>query len=160
MSQVVMWVKWGSTYDSSYPKLCFFKKFSKLICRISIFTQFKKFPLIIYLFFGCKACEILVLWPGIKPPPLLQWNLRVLTCGPPGKSPQNMFVKLWNRAQSSWTLLSMMVWQACPALSFSLLLCVFLDYKGRLNPPSQTHERHVWVGRKTFKKRPIFAYLL
>ena len=42
-----------------------------------------------FMFFGCEACEVLALWPGIKPvPPALEG--KVLTTGPSVKSPKTL----------------------------------------------------------------------
>ena len=43
-----------------------------------------------FWFFGLEACGILALWPGIKPTPHVLEG-EVLTTGPPGKSPDELF---------------------------------------------------------------------
>ena len=41
----------------------------------------------------CKACGILVPWPGIESP--LHWKCGVLTTGLPGKSLASLYINLW-----------------------------------------------------------------
>ena len=58
----------------------------------TIFKVFIEFVTLYYfflcfVFFGQEACGVLALWPGIEPaPPALEG--KVLTTGPPGKSPK------------------------------------------------------------------------
>ena len=59
------------------------------------------------LVFGCKACEILALQPGIKPvPPTLE---EVLTTGPPEKSLSDQFLILYvyHFTSDPWPVASM-----------------------------------------------------
>ena len=65
---------------------------------------------VIFLFFlcvgeVCAVCGILVPWPGVEPRPL-QWKRRVLTAGPPGKSPH-----ISNFKMSQISTLTTQIWQ-------------------------------------------------
>ena len=73
-----------------------------------------------FWFFGCEACGILVLWPGIKPaPPALEGE--VLTAGPPGKSQNSasLMVPTENRLPSGKHIPDELA-KITPSLSHSL----------------------------------------
>ena len=80
------------------------------------------------------ACGILVLRPGIKVTPL-HWKHRVLTTGPPGKSPrtpEHLFLNIF--IYFNWRVI---VWQGCIGLCRA---SAWISRRSPLGPPS--HPSH------------------
>ena len=70
-----------------------------------VFIEFATILLLFFiLFFGCEACGILAPQPGMEPaPPALEG--KVLTTGPPAKSPASCF-NTENKYLPSWSYLT------------------------------------------------------
>jgi len=67
-----------------------FFKFSSLSCLKSLWNLLQYCFCFMFCFFGCEACGILVSPPGMEPtPPELKG--KVLSTGPPGKSPAMIY---------------------------------------------------------------------